>query len=40
MREKPSENPISSAILRGQFTEGDTIVVDVEDSKIRLGAKE
>ena len=25
------ENPLSSALLRGQFQEGDTIVVDVAD---------
>jgi ATP-dependent Clp protease ATP-binding subunit ClpC len=28
------ENPISSGILRGEFREGDTVVVDVEDGKI------
>jgi len=28
------ENPISSGILRGEFREGDTVVIDVEDGKI------
>ena len=34
--QKLVENPISSAILRGEFTEGDTIVVDAEDGEIIL----
>jgi ATP-dependent Clp protease ATP-binding subunit ClpC len=28
------ENPISKGILEGQFREGDTIIVDVEDGRI------
>ncbi len=30
------ENPISSALLRGEFGEGDTIQVDAEDGEIKL----
>jgi len=33
-------DPISSAILRGKFSEGDTIGVDAEDEEINLGSKE
>ena len=32
--QKLLENPISSAILRGEFAEGDTILVDAEDGEI------
>jgi ATP-dependent Clp protease ATP-binding subunit ClpC len=28
------ENPISNAILRGEFREGDSVIVDVEEGKI------
>ena len=28
------ENPLSSALLRGQFAEGDTIKVDVADGSL------
>lgn len=28
------ENPISSGILRGEFRDGDTVVIDVEDGKM------
>ena len=34
--QKLVENPISSAILRGEFKEGDTIVVDAEEGEIGL----
>ncbi|NLO73534.1 MAG: AAA domain-containing protein [candidate division WS1 bacterium] len=34
--QKLVENPISSALLRGEFGEGDTIQVDVEEGEIRL----
>jgi len=34
--QKQVENPISSAILRGEFAEGDTIEVDAEDASIKL----
>ena len=34
--QKLVENPASNAILRGEFTEGDTIVVDAEGGQIRL----
>ena len=34
--QKMVENPISSAILRGEFSEGDTIVVDAEEGEIEL----
>ncbi len=37
--QKLVENPISSAILRGEFKEGDTIVVDAEGGEIELKAK-
>ncbi len=37
--QKMVENPISSAILRGEFTEGDTIAVDAEDGEIELKVK-
>ena len=37
--QKLVENPISSAILRGEFSEGDMIVVDEEDGEIELRAK-
>jgi ATP-dependent Clp protease ATP-binding subunit ClpC len=30
------ENPVASAILRGEFKEGDTIVADAEDGRIEL----
>jgi len=38
--QKLVENPISSAILRGEFTEGDTIVVDAAEGEIKLFAKQ
>jgi hypothetical protein len=28
------ENPIARSILRGEFREGDTVVLDVEDGKL------
>ena len=34
--QKTVENPAASAILRGEFTEGDTISVDVKDQQIVL----
>ncbi len=34
--QKLVENPISSSILRGEFSEGDTIVVDGEEGEIEL----
>jgi ATP-dependent Clp protease ATP-binding subunit ClpC len=34
--QKLVENPISSALLRGEFGEGDTIQVDVDDGAIKL----
>ncbi len=34
--QKLVENPISSAILRGEFKEGDTIVVDAEEGEVVL----
>ncbi len=37
--QKLVENPISSAILRAEFSEGDTIVVDAEEGEIQLGTK-
>jgi len=37
--QKLLENPISSAILRGEFAEGDTILVDAEDAEIKLRLK-
>jgi ATP-dependent Clp protease ATP-binding subunit ClpC len=37
--QKLLENPISSAILRGEFAEGDTILVDAEDGQIKLRLK-
>ncbi len=37
--QKLLENPISSAILRGEFAEGDTILVDAEDGEIKLRLK-
>lgn len=37
--QKMVENPISSAILRREFTEGDTIVVDAEEREIVLRSK-
>jgi len=33
------ENPIASAVLRGEFTEGDTILLDVEDGGLTLRLK-
>jgi len=33
------QNPIYNAILRGEFTKGDTIVVDAEDGEIALRSK-
>ncbi len=38
--QKLVENPISSAILRGEFKEGDTIVVDVDGGEIELNVKQ
>jgi ATP-dependent Clp protease ATP-binding subunit ClpC len=35
--QKTVENPAASAILRGEFSEGDTISVGVEDNQIVLG---
>ena len=37
--QKLVENPISSAILRSEFTEGDTILVDAVDGEIALRKK-
>jgi ATP-dependent Clp protease ATP-binding subunit ClpC len=34
------EDPLSEAILAGEFEAGDTVVVDVEDGEIRLRSKE
>ncbi len=34
--QKLVENPISAAILRGEFTEGDTVVVDAENGELTL----
>jgi len=34
--QKHVENPISSALLRGEFAEGDTIIVDAEGGKVTL----
>jgi len=34
--QKQVENPISSAILRGEFAEGDTIQVDAQEDAIKL----
>lgn len=34
--QKLVENPISSALLRGEFGDGDTILVDAEDDEIKL----
>ncbi|NSW55608.1 MAG: AAA family ATPase [Armatimonadetes bacterium] len=34
--QKQVENPISSAILRGEFAEGDTIQVDAQEGAIKL----
>jgi len=38
--QKLVENPISSAILRGEFKEGETIVVGAEEGEIELSAKQ
>ncbi len=38
--QKLVENPISSAILRGEFSEGDTVVVDVEEGEVKLDVKQ
>ncbi len=37
--QKMVENPISSAILRSEFSEGDTIVVDAGDGAVKLRSK-
>ncbi len=37
--QKHVENPIASAILRGEFTDGDTILLDAEDGKLTLRLK-
>jgi ATP-dependent Clp protease ATP-binding subunit ClpC len=34
------EDPLSEAILAGEFSAGDTVVLDVEDGEIRLRSKE
>jgi ATP-dependent Clp protease ATP-binding subunit ClpA len=34
--QKLVENPASSAILRGEFSEGDTIQLDAEDGDLKL----
>ncbi len=33
------ETPIAGGILRGQFAEGDTVVIDAADGKIALRVK-
>jgi len=37
--QKLVENPISAGILRGEFVEGDTVVVDAKDGEIQLRVK-
>jgi len=37
--QKLVENPLSSAILRGEFKDGDTVLVDAEDGEIKLRVK-